>query len=439
MKLVALSLLLAIGCALTLAQTPNIKKTPRKPAAAEDSGPAPTSYTLENLTVEGNHAFRSDQILEAAGLHTGQKAGKAEFEAGRNRLVATGAFDNVSYRYAPSKDGEGYDATYEVSEVGQLYPMRFAELPASDAQIRAWLKQKDPLFSEKMPATKPVVDRYVAWIGEYLAAKGYHEPLAGKLSADGGEDLALLFRPAKGPPSIAHVVFTGTGEIPAGTLQTAMYGVAIGVQYSEPRVRQLLDNTIRPIYEAHGLVRVAFPKIETAPAKDVDGVSVTIEVTPGPAYKLDRVSFTGADYSRSEWNNLAKLKTNQTVNFDDVKAAQERIRESQRREGHLDATSQVKRDVNDKEQTVAIDFQIDPGPLYTLGKLEIVGLDVVSEPELRKRWGLAPGRPFNVEYPDHFLARVKQDGMFDDLKSTRSETKIDAKNHTVDVTLYFNK
>ena len=49
------------------------------------------------------------------------------------------------------------------------------------------------------------------------------------------------------------------------------------------------------------------------------------------------------------------------------------------------------------------------------------------------------GRPFNVEYPDHFLARVKEGGLFDDLKSTRSETKINAKNHTVDVTLYFNK
>ena len=137
------------------------------------------------------------------------------------------------------------------------------------------------------------------------------------------------------------MIFTGTGELPAGILQTAMYGVAIGVLYSEPRVRLLLDNTIRPIYEAHGLLRVAFPKIETAPAKDVDGITVTVQVTPGPAYKLDRVSFVGADYSRSEWKDLSKLKTNQTVNFDDVKAAQERIRSESAAQGHLDASSKV--------------------------------------------------------------------------------------------------
>ena len=400
---------------------------------------APTSYTVESLTVRGNHAYTAAQILAVAGLSVGQKAGKSEFDAAREKLEATGAFDHVSYLFLPSKDGEGYDASYEVAEVAQIYPVRFQDLPASSDQIRAWLKQKDPLFGDKIPATKPVVDRYVAWISEFMAAQGFHQPLAGKLSSDGGEDLAVLFRPAKGPGSIAHVIFTGTGEIPAGVLQTAMYGVAIGVVYSEPRVRQLLDNTIRPIYEAHGLLRVAFPKIETTPAKDVDGISVTVQVTPGPAYKLDRASFVGADYSRSEWKDLSKLKTNQTVNFDDVTAAQERIRVNLRRQGHLDARSKVARDVDDTEHTVAIEFQIDPGPLYTLGKLEYVGLDIVSEPEIQKMWGMAPGRPFNPEYPDHFLARVKDGGLFDNLKNTRAETRIDAANHTVDVTLYFNK
>jgi outer membrane protein insertion porin family len=410
-----------------------------KPAADAASPPAPTAYTVENLMVEGNHNYSAAQILAAAGLHEGDKAGKPEFEAARTKLDATGAFDSVSYRFAPSKDAEGYDVVFEVSEVAQVYPVRFEDLPTGDAPLRAWLKQKDPLFGEKIPATKQVVDRYVAWISEFLAKQGYRQPLAGKLSSDGGEDLAVLFRPAKGYPAIAHVIFTGTGDIPAGQLQTAMYGVAIGVPYTEPRVRQLLDNTIRPIYEARGLLRVAFPKIETMPAKDVDGVTLTVEVTPGPAYKLDRVRFVGADYSRSEWNNLSKLKTNQTVNFDDVKAVQDRIRADLRRQGHLDATSKVNRDVDDSGHTVGVEFQIDPGPLYRLGKLDYVGLDVVTEPEIRKMWGLAPGRPFNVEYPDHFLARVKDAGVFDNLKSTRAETKINAANHTVDVTLYFNK
>jgi outer membrane protein assembly factor BamA len=413
---------------------------PRKPAAVDPApAAAPTSYTIENLSVEGNHRYTAEQILTVAGLRVGQKAGKSDFEAARLRLEATGAFDNVSFRFGPSKDAEGYDATYEVSEIGQAYALHFEDLPASDAQLRAWLKSKDPLFGDKVPATKPVVDRYVAWISEYLAAHGDAEAVTGKLSSDAGEELTLLFRPARPRSAVAHVQFTNTGDLPPGMLQTAMYVVAIGVQYSEPKFRQLLENQIRPLYEARGLVRVAFPKIETAPAKDVDGVSVVVTVEQGPVYKLASVRFVGGDFSRQELNNLSKLKLNQPVNFDEVKAAQDRIRESLRRGGHLDGTSQVKRDVNDTDHAVALMVLIDPGPLYTLGKLNIVNLDIETEPVIRKMWGLAPGKPFNVDYPDHFLARVKESGVFDNLQKTRAETKINPGDHTVDVTLYFNK
>ena len=129
-------------------------QTPKAGATGAVRSPAPTAYTVENLTVEGNHNYTAAQILAVAGLRVGQKAGKPEFEAARAKLEATGAFDNVSYRFAPSKDAEGYDVVFEVGEVAQVYPVRFEDLPATDAQLRAWLKQKDPLFGEKIPATK---------------------------------------------------------------------------------------------------------------------------------------------------------------------------------------------------------------------------------------------------------------------------------------------
>jgi outer membrane protein insertion porin family len=427
--------MLALSPASGIAQT----HKPHKPSAAASPGPAPTAYTVEMLTVAGNRSYSAEQILAASGLRVGQKAGKAEFEAAREKLEATGAFDKVSYHFAPSQDAEGYDVVFEVAEIGQLYPVRFEGLTATDAELRTWLKQKDPLFGDKIPATKPVLDRYVAWISQFLAAHDYREAIEGKLSAESGEDLTVLFRPAKPRANVAHVQFTNTGDLPAGTLQTAMYPLAIGMPYSEPKFRVLLDNQIRPMYEAHGLVRVSFPQIETTPSKDVDGVTVTVRVEQGPVYNLDGVRFTGGDFSRQELNNLSKLKLNQPVDFDDVAAAQNRIRESLRRQGHLDASSQVKRDINDMDHSVDLTILIDPGPLYTLGKVDIVGLDVVSEPEIRKMWGMAPGKPFNVEYPDHFLARVKEGGVFDNLKSTRAETNINASRHTVDVTLFFNK
>ena len=416
----------------------------RKPAAAaaSEESPAPpppgSPWPVETLTVEGNHIYKSEQILAVAGVRVGEVAGKAEFEAACARLNATGLFDNVGYHFAPSPDGKGYDASIEVIEVPQVYPVRFQDLPATDAELRAQLQQKDRLFDGKIPATRPVLERYASWISQFLAAKNYHEPIVGKPISDSASELAIVFRPAKERPHIARVKFAQTGDLPPGVLETAMYGVAIGLPYEESEFRLLLDSQIRPIFEARGMLRVTFPKITTEPAKDVDGVVVSIDVTPGPVYTLEHVRFVGAEAPREPFARLANLKTNQTANFDEVKAGRDRIVASMRQSGYLNATTDVQRDVDDKDKKVSIVINVTDGPLFTLGKLDIVGLDIETEPVIRKMWTIGPGKPFNAEYPDHFLDRVKKGGVFDNLKTTRSETKINS-DHTVDVTLYFNK
>ncbi len=43
-------------------------------------------------------------------------------------------------------------------------------------------------------------------------------------------------------------------------------------------------------------------------------------------------------------------------------------------------------------------------------------------------------KPFNPEYPDYFLTRVKEQGLFDDLGDMKSEPKVDEQTHIVDVT-----
>ena len=441
----ALPLLLAAACTLS-AQTPRrpaktAPKTASKTAADPDlSIPLEgRPWPIESLTVKGNHIYTAQQVLAAAQLHKGDTAGKAEFDAARDRLAATGAFDKVDYQFVPAKDLKGYDATFEVVEQPQVFPMRFEELPAAEADLRAWLAKKDPLFAEKIPGTRAELDRYVKWIEEYLAAQNHAMSVSGQLTSESAPALAILFRPAAARPNVTRVLFTNTGDIPAATLQSAMNGVAIGVPFTEPQLRLLLDNTARPIYEAKGFIRVAFPKVSAEPSKDVSGVDVSVDVQQGPAYTLAKVQFFGDDNSPESLTKLANLKTSQTADFDQVKAAQDRIAQSLKRRGYLDNTSIVKRAIDDKEHTVALTFEIEPGPLYTLGKLDIIGLNIETEPPVRKMWAIQPGRPFNPEYPDRFLDRVKNGGVFDNLKTTRAETKIDKATHTVDVTLYFNR
>ena len=60
-----------------------------------------TAWPIGKLNVEGNRIYSDEKILEAAGLKLGQLAGKAEFDAARDRLLATGAFESVGYKFEP--------------------------------------------------------------------------------------------------------------------------------------------------------------------------------------------------------------------------------------------------------------------------------------------------------------------------------------------------
>ena len=88
----------------------------------------PDKYPLEALQIQGNKQIPAEKIIAASGLKLGERVQKADFDAARDRLLETGAFESVGYSYKPSLNG--YDTTFEVVEVETLYPYRFEALPA---------------------------------------------------------------------------------------------------------------------------------------------------------------------------------------------------------------------------------------------------------------------------------------------------------------------
>src|SRR6202040_1833190 len=104
------------------------RPAPKKQAAV---GQPPARWPIESITVEGLHIYTREQIVETTGLKIGQIAGRPEFEAARDRLVASGAFDTVGFKFVPGKNGQGYAATFQVTEVQQVYPIDFEKLHVS--------------------------------------------------------------------------------------------------------------------------------------------------------------------------------------------------------------------------------------------------------------------------------------------------------------------
>ncbi len=421
-----------------LAVLPGLAQTsPRRRVAPKPIAPASEHWPLLSLKVDGNHLYRTPQIIAASGLKIGSPVSKPEFEAARARLLDTGAFESVGFQFGPTPDGKGIAATFEVSEVQQIYTYRFEELPAGDTALRAFLRERQPLFAEKIPGTKLVIERFATDLDSYLANTGFRDHVSAKVVADKPGELSILFRPATGPPAVAEVRFLGAQAVPAATLQNALAGVAIGVLYREATIRRLLEASIRPLYDGKGRLRVSFPKIETEKAKDVEGVRVKVSVEEGPVYNLGTVHSSVPDLTEKQVLKMAALKTGEAANFDAVASAIGKVQKELRKDGYMRSHTETERTVHDTEKTVDILFTSTLGPQFRMGKLTIDGLDVISEPVIRKLWSMTPGKPYDADYPQMFLDRVKEDGYFDYLQETRFDQTANEKNNTVDVTLHF--
>jgi outer membrane protein insertion porin family len=398
----------------------------------------PPTFPLESLRVEGNRLISSERIVAVAGLKLGRTVVKEDFDAARERLVATHAFENVGYTYKPSAGNTGYDAVLEVQEVEQLLPYRFEDLPTNEAALRAALRAQEPIFEDRIPVAEEVTSRYMAVVQKMV---GGGVQVTSGIESDASGAPTIVFRPFVARFNVAEVRFEGNDAIATGVLLRQFSDVIVGIPYSEKAVRERLEANIRPMYEARGRLRVAFPKIATEKSKgvDVEGLVLTITVNEGPAYHLGEVRITGVP--NADAKDLLKtvdLSKGDVANFDDVKTALTRLTKHYVDRGYLHAASESQRDVHDDTHLVNVTLAVNPGTQYRFGKLEIDGLDIVTEPEIRKAWGAMKGKPFQPDYPEGFLNRLRAEQVFENLGKTRAETHVDEAAKTVAVTLYFS-
>lgn len=423
------------------------RRVPRSSTSAAKAEPAPAAATpqkwpVTSLRIEGNQNYAEKDILELAGLKVGDLAGKEEFEAARERLVASGAFDTVGYRFEPAAATKGYAASFQVSEIRQVYPFRFESLHADEKAMTEHLRASLPLFSSKLPATKEMLNRVTASVQDWLKSQGRSETVISKLVPVDVGKMEIVIQPSN-LPSVAEISFEGNKSVDTRKLREAVAGPAVGSIYTERRLREILDTSARPLYEAQGRLRVEWTKIEATPVKDVKGLAVKVSVKEGDEYKLRKVEIAKPDAEDKpaiEGQNLLKegaFELNEIANFTKIQAGVAKIDQSLRRKGFLEVKSKTARNIDDAAKAVDVVIQIDPGPQFTFSELTIQGLDIETEPHIRKLWAIKKGQAFNVEYPDFFLNRIREDGLFDNLGRTKSIVNADPGNGKVDVTLIF--
>jgi outer membrane protein insertion porin family len=405
--------------------------------AAKREGAAETSQTrfpLRGIEIAGNDFYSSEAIIKLSGLKLGDMVTPADFQRGLERISDAGVFDSVEFRFGPHE--AGYKVTFTVQELGDLYRFRADgfDVPAED--IEKLLTEKVPLFAEKVPPTGTMVERIGNALQEFWKAKGNDSEVLGRLVPTGEDEFEMLFQPEGSIQTIAFVKFENSGVLSPLDLQRSFNQVAMGVPYSETRLKELLHYNVRPLYEEKGRMEVEFCPCPTEPDPDTKGVLVTVHVEQGEEYTFGAFEFPqDVPLQADQMASMLKVKEGEPANMGKVRAGLVAIEDTFKRNGYMKALARHEQKLNTGQKTVDVEVLVQPGPQYTMGSLTVSGLDVITEPDVRKRWGLKTGEPFDAGYPTYFLDRVRD--MFDNLTKTDSKTKVNEEKKTIDVELIF--
>ncbi len=412
--------------------------------AGQDGGPqhAPKKQAppgiLHSVSVRGNQLYSSAEIIEESGLKPGSRVDRAIIDQAREKLQATELFNNVAFEYRTSAGVvPAYDVTFQVAENEQIFPTRFERLGISADALRSCLRDQVKLYSDKIPGTEGVLHRYAAAAEQCASQSGQTVKVRAAISNEDPQQLTVLFTPDKPAPTISQVIVSGNQAVDTGTILRAVNSVAIGSPLSDTRLKMILDGAIRPLYAAKGYAAVSFPKVETEPAKTNLGVIVKVEIKDGPAFKFGSIRFRGNGLDEDEIRSTIPFKSGQPFNSEQVDNFRLELVRKMRRHGLLDASITTESEPEGSKRAVNVTYNVTPGAIYNFQALDIQGLDVTSEPVVARLWGEKQGHPFNPDYPDFFLKRVQQQGLFDNLADARSDYSADASTHNVTVHLYF--
>jgi outer membrane protein insertion porin family len=432
-------LLAVLACGLVWSQTP-AKKAPANKQAVSTAQPAQDAkrWPLREIRVQGMKLITPQQVIDMSGLKVGMLAGQVELDAARERIYATGCFDLVSYQFEPAEGG-GIFATFEIRDVEQRGPWRLERLPLDEKVFAARAAKTLQGFGAEIPMTEIYTQRMSELAQAMLKEKGIAETVISKFEAGMKDGIVAVIQPKTPPPNISQVLFVGARAVPPQELQRAILDIAVGSPWSEQLFRIYLENAVRAVYDSQGRLRAKFPSITTAPSKTDKGVVVTVTVDEGPIFKLKKLEIKGAPIPDEEVNQLGgdAFKNDVPVNLSVMGTAMIKIMARMAEIGYLKANYHALKVIHDEDQTADLTVEIEPGPEYKMGRLDIAGLDIESEPEIRKMWALKPGAPYRKGYAELFLAQIRERRILDFLGETHSDVKLDDTKAEVNVKLTF--
>jgi outer membrane protein assembly factor BamA len=391
------------------------------------------TFPLESVAIEGS-SIPKPVILEVAGLRIGAPVNKGAIEQGCQKLNDSGLFSSITYRYRPGSNG-GYAVTLALADQEPLVAAVIDVPGVEEAEAWKWMAGKFSRFDRQVPEAGAAQKFLAGQLQAHLAGPLRGQRLTVQMEGDlKTRTLTLSFQPEV-LPRIHSIAFTGNRAVPSGELDSVLRKTVTHTGYTSRKFNAAIEMNLRPLYEERGFYRVQF--VPGAPQWSDTGVSLAVAITEGDPYQLGHVELAGEDLPHNAMTSAAGFPKGKLANWKEIQNGLWAMESVLKKAGYLEAAAISHRSFDDTARILNLRVQMNKGPLYRFGEVQISGLTPELENRARQTWKPKPGDPYDLNYPHEFVRFFSRT---EDLTASRKGnvmTQKGAGQNVIDILLVF--
>jgi outer membrane protein insertion porin family len=417
--------------------------------AAVSAQTQPQARRRSKIEFEGLARVTPDDALARSGLQAGQTATLEQIEAAAQRLTDSGLFRNLGYTIKGKTDAAVL--TFKVEEMRWGVRVVFDNFVwFTEDELAAAVRRRVPTFDGTAPESGGVTEEITRALQELLRERKVEGTVEYMPSADPtGRGSEHVFTVKGAALRVCSLSFPGARAITEEELVRKSTPV-FDNEYSRIFVTGFFEGTLVPFYHERGMLRATFapPRVtRAAPSEDcAQGLAVSSTVDEGSIYVWGEAEWAGQQAMTPQELDIALgIKPRDVAGSGRLEKGLASVRKAYGRKGYLAARVAGAPEFDDANRRVRYRFNVTEGEQYRMGALTLDGLDERDTNNVKVRWRILPGQPYEDGYPEEFIKKNVQEFAKDLLREGRKPSftkivpavKIDHDKRTVDVTLEF--
>jgi outer membrane protein assembly factor BamA len=407
------------------------------PAAAQ-------TFLPKTIQFKGVPEYSDQELLAAADLKVGVEIPYSEMKAHAQKLLDTGLFDSSSYSF------NGTDLIFTIVPSSALCTVRLENLPlAPGKELDAALHERVPLYHGKVPSEGALTEQVRQALQEMLAAKGIKAIVAATPFIDpvSNEVTQISFAVTAPPVQLGeiHLDSASASLDPAAQEILAILAKLTGSAYNMKGSPSQIEASLSNYYRDKGYLEAAVhATAQNAPVITPESVRIPflVSVSPGALYKLAGIQLApGLLITQADFDRQSHIHSGDVASLQYVRENWKFLERYYRGKGYMEASILPTAHFDRAQATVSYAVKVEPGSVYTMGKLTIEnGADDLRAAML-SAWKMPSGAVFNEDAIRNYCVGDANTALGRTLASAKCKYNLTLNDdtHTVDVALRLEK